>query len=73
MMASEETTSVLVTNAIFFLSRNPSIWHQIRAETMSKGSSMLTFDALSASKVLRNVLFECKWIKYSDILELIPF
>lgn len=66
MMASEETTSVLLINAIFFLSRNPSLWHQIRAETLSKGSSMLEFDALNAFKVLRNVLFECKWGEHID-------
>lgn len=60
MMASEETTSSLLDNAIFFLSRNLSIWQQIRAEALSNSSSMLTFDALNASKVLRNVLYECE-------------
>jgi len=58
MMAAQETTSALLGNTLFLLSRHPSNWQQIRSEALQKGQSLLTFDALSASKPIQNVLLE---------------
>lgn len=60
MMASQETTSSLLGNALFLLSRHPSHWTQIRNEVITKGD-MLDFDTLLNSKVLQNSLLESEW------------
>jgi hypothetical protein len=59
-MASQETTLVLLSNTLFILSRNLIYWHRIRKEALEKGDSLLTFDDLLSSKVLQNILYECK-------------
>ncbi|CAF9905989.1 hypothetical protein IMSHALPRED_004040 [Imshaugia aleurites] len=58
MMASQETTSVLVNNTLFLLSRHASTWNQLRDEISSAGPENLTYDSLSASKLIQNILFE---------------
>ncbi|KAI1407124.1 cytochrome P450 alkane hydroxylase-like protein [Hypoxylon sp. FL1857] len=58
MMASQETTSSLLGNVFFLLSRHPKYWDQVRAEVLEKGEDLLNFDALLNSKVLQNVLYE---------------
>ena len=59
MMASQETTSSLLGNAFFLLSRHPSYWDQVRNEVLAKGD-MFDFDTLLNSKVLQNILLESK-------------
>lgn len=59
MMASQETTSSLLGNAFFLLSRHPSYWDQVRNEVLAK-NDMLNFDTLLNSKVLQNILLESK-------------
>lgn len=66
MMASLETTSVLVSNSLFLLSRHTPIWEQLQEEVLSTGQELLTYESLSASKLLHNILFECKSILLSD-------
>ncbi|PVH96485.1 cytochrome P450 [Periconia macrospinosa] len=58
MMASQETTSALLGNACFLLSRNPHYWSQIQKETMDVDSNNLTFDYLANLKLVKNILFE---------------
>ena len=60
MMASQETTSVLVSNSLFLLSRHTSIWEQLQDDISSTGQELLTYESLSASKLIHNILFECK-------------
>lgn len=59
MMASQETTSSLLGNAFFLLSRHPSYWDQVRNEVLAKGD-MFDFDTLLNSKILQNILLESK-------------
>lgn len=59
MMASQETTSSLLGNAVFLLSRHPSYWGQVRNEVLAKGD-IFDFDALLNFKVLQNLLLESK-------------
>ncbi|KAI0379219.1 cytochrome P450 alkane hydroxylase-like protein [Hypomontagnella monticulosa] len=58
MMASQETTSSLLGNAFFLLSRHPAQWKRVREEVLAKGDDLLNFDSLLNSKVLQNVLYE---------------
>ncbi|KAI0006842.1 cytochrome P450 alkane hydroxylase-like protein [Xylariaceae sp. FL0662B] len=58
MMASQETTSALLGNTFFLLSRNPTYWQQVRSEVLEKGDDILNFDALQGNKVLENILLE---------------
>lgn len=57
MMASQETTSSLLGNVFFLLSRHPSYWDQVRKEVLAK-DEMIDFDILLNSKVLQNILLE---------------
>ena len=60
LMASQDTTSVLLSNTVFLLSRHSLIWNQFRQEVLSLQSVQLTFDLLKSLKLLRNILYECK-------------
>ena len=62
MMASQETTSVLVSNTLFLLARHKSIWDQFQSEASLAGPEFLTYESLSASKLIHNILLECKSI-----------
>lgn len=55
MMASQETTSSLLGNACFLLSRHPSHWQDIRAAAQYAN---LDFDTLLNLEVVQNVLRE---------------
>ncbi|KAL9121277.1 MAG: hypothetical protein Q9187_002162 [Circinaria calcarea] len=58
MMASQETTSVLLSNTLFLMSRHPLIWDQLRDEISSAGPDLLTYEFLTTSKLIHNILFE---------------
>ena len=58
-MAAQETTSNLLANTVFLLSRHPAYWQRIRQEAVEKGTSLLTYDALMSSTLLQNLLHEC--------------
>ena len=60
MMASQETTSVLFSNTLFLLSRHASTWNQLRDEISSARQENLTYESLSASKLIQNILLECE-------------
>jgi cytochrome P450 len=66
MMASQETTSSLLGNAFFLLSRHPSYWDQVRNEVLAKGD-MSDFDTLLNSKVLQNILLESKYLQVPEL------
>jgi cytochrome P450 len=61
MMASQETTAVLISNAMFLLARDPKEWDKLRVEVANIGDKILDFDTLSTSKVLQNILSECEF------------
>jgi len=68
ILASQETTSVLLGNTFFLLSRNPSAWQQIRTEVLEKGVDLLTFDGLQSCQVIQNILSECKPSRLCSLL-----
>jgi cytochrome P450 len=61
MMASQETTAVLISNAMFLLARDPKEWEKLRVEVAKIGDRILDFNTLSTSKVLQNILSECEF------------
>jgi cytochrome P450 len=58
MMASQETTSALLGNACFLLSRHPQYWAQIRSETLDIEMDSLDLDTLLNFKLVKHILFE---------------
>ena len=58
LMAAQETTSVLITNVVFLLSRHPVVWQRLRREILMLGDHEITIDALQNLKYLPNVLNE---------------
>ena len=59
MMAAQDTTSVLLSNTFFLLSRHPAIYERLRAEVLSLDSLGLQIDTLRDMTLLSNVLREC--------------
>ena len=62
MMAAQDTTSHLLSNTLFLLSRDPSAWERVREEALALGLSRLDFESLRQMSFLGNVLRECKYI-----------
>jgi cytochrome P450 len=60
MLASQETTAVLVSNTMLLLSRNPKYWAQLRQIVLEHGDALFTFDNLSHLDVVQQILAECK-------------
>ena len=59
MMAAQDTTSVLISNTLFLLSRNQTAWDGLQQEVLDLDSPQLTFDRLKSMSLLRNILYEC--------------
>jgi cytochrome P450 len=60
MMASQETTAVLVANTILLLSRHKNHWDNLRKIVIERGEALFTFDNLSNVELLQNIIAECK-------------
>ena len=60
MMASQDTTAMLVSNTLFLLSRNPIIWDRLRSEVCSDSSAVLRLEDIKRFKLLHNILNEGK-------------
>lgn len=60
MMAAQDTTSILLANTVFLLSRHPGVWDRFRAEVSALQGQKLTVDVLKSMKVLRKIFNECK-------------
>ncbi|KAF1950710.1 cytochrome P450 [Byssothecium circinans] len=58
MMASQETTAVLISNAMFLLARNQQQWDTLRSEVLRLGEDLFTFDNLRGFTTLQNILSE---------------
>ncbi|KAF2707548.1 cytochrome P450 [Pleomassaria siparia CBS 279.74] len=58
MMASQETTAVLISNAIFLLARHQQQWDNLRSEVFTLGEGLFTFSNLSKFTTLQNILSE---------------
>lgn len=60
MMASQETTAVLIANCIFLLARHKDHWEQLRATVLQRGEDLFTFDYLGSFALVQNIIAECK-------------
>lgn len=62
MLASKETTAVLISNTIFLLARHPDTYRELRAQILTRRDEdqFFTFDSLSSFTYLQNILKECK-------------
>ena len=60
MMATQDTTSVLLSNTFFLLARSPLVWKQLRDEVSVLELSALTLEVVRSLRVTRSVLNECK-------------
>ncbi|KAI1082057.1 cytochrome P450 [Whalleya microplaca] len=58
MMAAQDTTSELLTNALFLLARHPKYWEQLRTEFAGKTENALSAENLLDSKLIENILQE---------------
>jgi cytochrome P450 len=62
MMAAQDTTSELLTNAFFLLARNAEYWTRLRAEITEAGDGIFEVDRLTSSKLISNILFESRFL-----------
>ena len=59
MMASQDTTSVLISNTVFLLSRHLNVWNRLRDEVGSTNPNNLTSEGIKKFRLLRHMLYEC--------------
>lgn len=60
MMASQETTAVLIANTIFLLARHERHWREIRKTVLESGEDIFTYDRLHDFDYLQDIIKECK-------------
>jgi cytochrome P450 len=60
MLATQDTSAILLSNALFDLSRHPSLWRRLREEVLGLGEhgEHLTEKTLRGMSFLRNVFKE---------------
>ncbi|KAM3066189.1 hypothetical protein ACMFMG_012149 [Clarireedia jacksonii] len=58
MMASQDTTSVLLSNTFFLLSRHPKIWARLRDEILLGDTEGFSFDSLKSLNIVQSILKE---------------
>jgi cytochrome P450 len=61
MMASQETTAILIANTIFLLARHESHWQELRRMVLESGEGLFTYDRLHDFNYLQDILKECKY------------
>lgn len=60
MMAAQDTTAELLTNALFLLARHPIYWDQLRTESLKRSQEYVQVESLLSPKVIENILLESK-------------
>lgn len=60
LLAGRDTTASLLGNAWFILAKSQDIWANLRAEVISLGSELPTFEMMKEMKYLPAFLKECK-------------
>lgn len=63
ILGMQDTTSTLISNTLFLLSRNPAIWARLRSESTHLNSNGITATTLNQCTMLQNALKECKLSK----------
>ena len=64
---SNDTTSILISNAFYALSRHPKIWEKLREEVKSIGHADLNFESLRSLRYLTWVLNESEFRAKHDM------
>lgn len=64
---SNDTTSILISNAFYALARQPKIWEKLREEVESIGSASLDFESLRSLRYLNWVLNESEFSAQHEI------
>ena len=59
MMSTLDTTSELLSNTMFLLSRDPKAWDELRREVMTAVIDPLNANSLNGLEYLNKVLKEC--------------
>lgn len=59
-LAGHESSAITIGNAIFELSRNPTIWKKVRAEVLAQGDDRPTIETLKNMTYLQHVIKESK-------------
>jgi hypothetical protein len=65
IMAAQDTTSELLTDALFLLARYPQYWEQLRAEFAGKPEQALVALELLASRLCTNILYESEHAQHT--------
>ena len=60
LILMQDTTSTLVSNTLFLLSRNPASWASLRTEVLELKFDTLSAPVLTELTFLRNIFKECK-------------
>ena len=55
---ARDSTGIALSNALFNLARNPSIWTELREQALALGDQPLTIEVLKALPLFKYVLFE---------------
>ncbi|KAI9708436.1 MAG: hypothetical protein M1820_003896 [Bogoriella megaspora] len=58
MMGAADTTPLLISNAVFLLSRNPKVFADLRSEVANITSKPMTLEDTKQSSLLRNIIRE---------------
>jgi cytochrome P450 monooxygenase len=57
---SNDTTSILISNAMFALVRHPHVWEKLRREVLALGDLPLTFERLRGLRYLNYIINESR-------------
>ncbi|KAJ4301957.1 hypothetical protein N0V90_004053 [Kalmusia sp. IMI 367209] len=60
MMASQETTAILIANTVFLLARHERHWQELRKTVLESGEDLFTYDRLHDFDYLQDIIKECK-------------
>jgi cytochrome P450 monooxygenase len=60
IVPNNDTTSIFISNCIWYLARHPDAWEKLRQEVAALGDAPLTFEILRNMKYLNGVLNESK-------------
>ena len=64
---SNDTTSILISNAFYALARHPEVWKKLRKEVSSIDGTSLTFESLRSLKYLNWILNESEYSRPPSI------
>lgn len=60
IVPNNDTTSIFISNCLWYLARHPEAWKKLRLEIANLGEKPLTFETLRGMKYLEGILNESK-------------